>query len=124
MAESAALYDRPVERISFKGSVDAVRQYSPLLAQARAQKKQKRLMINLLKTLALDLVPERPGRREPRALKRRPKPYPLLTQAATALPRNPSSEQIPKRRRMKIRALSKRHSGPTPLHPWLVLTAR
>jgi len=29
--------------------------------------------------LADDLLPQRPGRREPRALKRRPKPYPLLT---------------------------------------------
>jgi hypothetical protein len=32
----------------------------------------------LLRTLAQDLVPERPGRREPRAVKRRPKPYRLL----------------------------------------------
>jgi hypothetical protein len=28
---------------------------------------------------AAGLVPDRPGRREPRALKRRPKPYSLLT---------------------------------------------
>jgi hypothetical protein len=79
IAESAALYDKPVEQISFKGSVDAVRQYGPLLAQARSRKKQSRLIRQLLATLALDLVPERPGRREPRAVKHRPKPYPLLT---------------------------------------------
>lgn len=79
MAESAALYDRPLEQISFKGSVDAVRQYSPLIAQARSRKNQNRLLRLLGRTLALDLVPDRPGRREPRALKRRPKPYPLLT---------------------------------------------
>jgi hypothetical protein len=60
--------------------VDAVRQYSPLIAQARSGKKQRRLMEDLLRVLALDLVPQRPGRREPRAVKRRPKPYPLLNQ--------------------------------------------
>src|SRR5258706_11003172 len=80
IAESAALHDRPVEQISFKGSVDTVRQYSPLVAQARSRKKQSRLIQQLLETLALDLVPQRKGRREPRAVKRRPKPYPLLTQ--------------------------------------------
>ncbi len=32
----------------------------------------------MLRVLATDLVPLRPGRREPRAVKRRPKPYPLL----------------------------------------------
>ena len=79
MAEAAALHDQPLEQLSFKGSVDAVRQYSPLIAQARSAKKQRRLVKDLLRVLALDLVPERPGRREPRAVKRRPKPYPLLT---------------------------------------------
>jgi hypothetical protein len=79
IAESAALHDKPLEQISFKGSVDTVRQYTPLLAQARSRKKQSRLLEQLLETLALDLVPERPDRREPRAIKRRPKPYPLLT---------------------------------------------
>jgi len=32
----------------------------------------------LWRVLAEDEVPERPGRREPRAVKRRPKPYPRL----------------------------------------------
>jgi hypothetical protein len=79
MAEAAALHGQPLEQLSFKGSVDAVRQYSPLIAQASSGKKQRRLIKDLLRVLALDLVPDRPGRREPRAVKRRPKPYPLLT---------------------------------------------
>ena len=33
-----------------------------------------------IRPLAGDLVPDRPGRREPRAVKRRPKPYSWLTQ--------------------------------------------
>jgi len=32
----------------------------------------------LLEVIARDRLPERSGRYEPRALKRRPKPYPLL----------------------------------------------
>lgn len=79
MAEASALHEVPVERISFKGTVDATRQYSIAIAQARSKKKQRQLVAQLLEVLALDQVPERPGRREPRALKRRPKPFALLT---------------------------------------------
>jgi hypothetical protein len=32
----------------------------------------------MLSSIATDRVPERPGRREPRAVKKRPKPYPLF----------------------------------------------
>ena len=79
MVEAGAMHDRPIERLSFKGSVDAVRQFSPVVAQARAGKRRRALIGKLLAVLAGDLVPERPGRREPRAVKRRPKPYSLLT---------------------------------------------
>ena len=76
--EASALHDVPVERISFKGTVDASRQYSLAIAQARSKKKQRQLVAELLRVVARDQVPDRPGRREPRAVKRRPKPYPLL----------------------------------------------
>jgi hypothetical protein len=95
MAEAAALHDKPLEQLSFKGSVDAVRQYSPLIAQARSGKTQRRLVKDLLRVLALDLVPERPGRQEPRAVKRRPKPYPRLNK-----PRR-SFREIPHRSRYR-----------------------
>ncbi len=49
------------------------------MAQAKTAKKRRQLWAALLRALAEDLVPERPGRREPRAVKHRPKPYPLLT---------------------------------------------
>lgn len=78
MTEAAALYQVPVERVSFKGTLDSVRQYSITIAQARSKKKQRQLVADLLAVMAADLVPERPGRVEPRARKRRPKPYPLL----------------------------------------------
>jgi len=78
MAEAGALYEVPMERLSFKGTVDAMRQFSLAMAQARSRKKQRQLMADLLEIIAWDQVPERPGRREPRAVKRRPKPYQLL----------------------------------------------
>ncbi len=78
MAEAGALYDVPLERLSFKGTVDSVRQFSVALAQAPSRKKQKQLLARLLEIIAQDQVPERPDRPEPRAVKRRPKPYQLL----------------------------------------------
>ena len=78
MAQASAIHDVPVERISFKGTVDATRQYSIAIAQARSKKKQRELVAQLLEVMAADPVPERLGRREPRAVKRRPKPFPLL----------------------------------------------
>lgn len=68
-----------LQRLSFKGTVDSVRQFSVALAQAPSRKKQKKLIDKLFETMAADLVPERPGRREPRAVKRRPKPCAWLT---------------------------------------------
>ncbi len=78
MAQAGSTYDVPLERLGFKGTMDSVRQFSIAIAQARSQKKQKQLTEDLLATIARDQVPDRPGRREPRALKRRPKPYQLL----------------------------------------------
>jgi len=78
MAEAGALQDVPLERLSFKGTVDALREFSVAIAQATSRKKQKRLIAALLGTIASDQVPHRPGRRQPRAVKRRPKPFPLL----------------------------------------------
>jgi hypothetical protein len=78
MAEAAALYEMDLEWISFKGTVDAVRQYSAAIAQARNQKLRRLLWEDLLVNLMRDQLPLRPNRYEPRAVKRRPKPYSLL----------------------------------------------
>jgi hypothetical protein len=80
MAQSATQYAVEGERISFKGTVDAVRQYSQAIGQARHPKLRRRLWEDLLLNLARDLVPLRPNRCEPRAIKHRPKPFPLLNQ--------------------------------------------
>jgi len=78
MAEAVARYAVDLERVSFRGSVDALRQYSDAIAQAPNRTMRRQLWEDLLLNLARDLVRYRPNRREPRAVKRRPKPYPLL----------------------------------------------
>jgi Transposase DDE domain len=78
IAQAVALQQVDLERVSFKGSVDALRQYSDAIAQARNRKMRRQLWEDLLLNLARDLVPRRPNRTEPRAVKRRPKAYPLL----------------------------------------------
>jgi hypothetical protein len=79
MAEAVARYQVDLDRVSFKGTVDAARQYSAAILEARSRKMRQQLWDDLLMTLARDLVPFRPNRNEPRALKRRHKPFPYLT---------------------------------------------
>ena len=78
MAEAVAQAGVEMERVSFRGTVDALRNYAAEIRAARSQRKRERLWEDLVAVLAADLVPKRPGRTEPRAVKRRPKPYPLL----------------------------------------------
>jgi len=79
MAETVARHQVDLERVSFKGAIDAARQYSAALLEARSAKMRRLLWDDLLLNLARDLVPFRPNRNEPRALKRRHKPFPYLT---------------------------------------------
>ena len=67
--------------ISFKGCLATVRQWAPRFAPLRDRpRKRAALYRALLRTITAVRVPHRPGRAEPRARKRRPKNYPLLTQ--------------------------------------------
>ena len=80
MQRSAHLHHVPLERISFKGSLDTLRHWSAVIAAAGGTpRKQDQLIQQMLASIARDPVPERPGRSEPRAKKRRPKNYQLLT---------------------------------------------
>jgi hypothetical protein len=81
MAQAAVEHAVPLERISFKGTLDALRQFTQAISQARTKKKRSELWAKLLRTLADDLVPNRPERREPRAVKRVKNKYPRLSRA-------------------------------------------
>jgi hypothetical protein len=78
MARASLRFQVGMGCLSFKGTVDSVRQFAAAIAQARSRKKQRQLLEKLLEVVARDQLPERSGRHEPRAVKRRPKPYPLL----------------------------------------------
>jgi hypothetical protein len=77
--EAARRHLVPVQRISFAGALGAMHTFAEACLRARSPKAQQRTREQLYQLLAEDLVPERPGRREPRAVKRRPKSFPLLT---------------------------------------------
>lgn len=80
MIESVRGTDVPVRRVSFKGSVQALRQWEPHLNQAKITRQEQRRLIALLyESIAEYIIPERPNRSEPRAVKRRPKPFQLMT---------------------------------------------
>ncbi|AHL36833.1 hypothetical protein CD58_03830 [Pseudomonas brassicacearum] len=76
MAQSALLADCLPRELSFKHSLQlwlALRQYGSGEKEAG--------MAHLLKLIAQRRVGNRPGRVEPRAIKRRPQAYPLLTKS-------------------------------------------
>lgn len=80
MLKAATIKHQSLSRLSFKGTVDTLRQWAPLLAATAQQPAAYRRLFNkLLACIAHDLVPFRPKRVEPRAKKRRPKNYQLLT---------------------------------------------
>ena len=79
MVEAARQRHVSLSRISFAGALAAARRYAEALLQSPSKRKRHDLYEQMIRVLAEDQVPDRPGRREPRAMKRRPKPYPLLT---------------------------------------------
>ncbi len=78
MWEAAAHADADPARLSFKGALDTLRQWSPVLMVCGKSEKRK-MWIRFLMALGAHVVPDRSGRAEPRAIKTRPKNYPLLT---------------------------------------------
>ena len=78
VAQAAAEFQLKPWQISFKAALQTLRAFAlPLLTSARS--KLPDLIDEMLLAIARHQVGNRPGRVEPRALKRRPKPYDLLT---------------------------------------------
>ena len=66
------------EEASFKGTIDRFNHWLQVMLSYSSTKARKRLVTDLVEMVAEDHVPIRPFRREPRAVKRRPKPHQLL----------------------------------------------
>ena len=71
-------------RLSFKGALDATLRFAAEMAQA-PRKRWHSLREKLFRTIASDSLPRRGQRFEPRVVKRRPKPFPLMTRPRAVL---------------------------------------
>jgi hypothetical protein len=78
MTHAAVEHGREPRRLSFKGALQTVQEFAPALRSGSAPERGGLWSI-LSESIANDPVGDRPDRVEPRARKRRPKPYPLLT---------------------------------------------
>lgn len=90
MLQSAWQQDAPLDQLSFKGTLDTVRHWQHTLAAAHSASAREEALEAMLILCAADLLPLRPGRSEPRVLKRRPKPYQYLTRPRRKMRVSPS----------------------------------
>jgi hypothetical protein len=80
MQQAAICHHVDLSRISFKGTLDTLHHFADVIRAAAAKPRQRaQLYSEMLLLIALDQLPIRPLRSEPRAKKRRPKNYQLLT---------------------------------------------
>jgi len=77
LAQRAGVED--VDTMSFKGSLDRINSWSGVIWSAPNQRQSRFCVESLLESIRVDIVKRRPGRREPRAVKRRPGGFQLLT---------------------------------------------
>lgn len=78
MWQAAESHHRPLHRLSFAGTMQRFEVMVPYLYLFCGTDKALKLYQLLLTWIAGDMLPYRPGRIEPRAVKRRPKEYALL----------------------------------------------
>ena len=84
MWSAGTTYGTPPLRLSLQGTRHHLNNFmAPLLAAD--SKKRLQIYSTLLKVIVHKVVPERPGRSEPRVRKRRPKAYPLMTKSRREL---------------------------------------
>jgi hypothetical protein len=89
LQDSARTHGVALDRLSFKGALATLRHWAPLMMKA-SPRQQRLTYESILLALAADLVPLRPNRSEPRAVKRRPKVYQLLTKPRRDMVVSPS----------------------------------
>jgi len=89
MWQAAREHGRSLHRLSFAGTMQRFEAIAPYLCLLGRTSQGVMMYRLLLSWIALDLVPHRPHRIEPRALKRRLKPYDLLNR-----PREQMREQL------------------------------
>jgi hypothetical protein len=97
----------PPLTLSFKAGLDAVPCFLDAMhAHSGKPRHQRRIFQQLIGTLSVQILPERPGRAEPRAKKRRPKNYQLLTKPRHRMPTRGHRNRPTKPRIIKAKCLS------------------
>jgi hypothetical protein len=91
MAEACNQYSGIPNQISFKGTVQIINQFMPYFSNDGIL--NKLIFDNMLRLVVKNKIGNRPGRLEPRAVKRRRKPFPLLH-----VPRNIAKLKLEKKR--------------------------
>ncbi|MBC8097215.1 MAG: IS4 family transposase [Akkermansiaceae bacterium] len=104
MAQAAAQAQLKPERISFKGTLDGLRQCSIAMTQAKSKAVRKAVWQQFISGLGDNPVPERPGRSEPRAVKHIYK-YEKLNKHRRRYKDRPSRNQRRRQQRKRSHAL-------------------
>ena len=79
IVKAASAHGKEPRNVSFKGALQTMTAFLPAWREADPSER-KRLMKVMLEAIAAHEVGDRPGRSEPRVLKRRPKPQKLMTE--------------------------------------------
>lgn len=77
MAEACTQYNATPNRVSFKGTVQLLNKFMPHFIHSNSKQNQV-MYAELLKNIVKNKIGNRPGRVEPRRIKRRPKSYSTL----------------------------------------------
>ena len=93
MQEASRRSEEPLEKMSFTGTRDSAYHWVGAIAAATSKKARNLAMDRLYRCIAGDPLPIRPGRSEPRAVKRRPKGYQLLTRPRKEMVVSPSRKR-------------------------------
>lgn len=94
--------------LSYKGTLTRITEWHTALWACQGAKKRQERYMELLRCVAEDVVPSRPGRREPRQIKRRSSKYPLMTKPraeARLLPEPPKHSPKKSQKSKKVTKL-------------------
>lgn len=78
LAQAAVMHDKIPRQLSFRSAIQLVCQAAKLMA-ALTGKQLTQALLALFEAIASTVIGKQKRKNQPRAVKRRPKPYPLLT---------------------------------------------
>lgn len=89
ICQAAERRDLEPRRISFTAAIDAFDLYLPFILDTGRPEFARRMYNAMIDDISRQIIPHRPGRSEPKAVKRRPKAYPRLTKPRSEIKKRP-----------------------------------